>query len=170
MSSSISTAPVSKSSAPAEALWKELAQSGPPTIEKKPEPKVNEVLKPSPDVTPLVRIRMVQSTRETVASNAIFYRLVVINEGKGTARELIVSELLSDVSEFASSNPAPTRQEPVARTQRLTFRIVELKPGESRTLSVAVRPRTAGASTDNILKTKHSVSYQDSQGKTYQND
>jgi len=169
-SSPIITSALSKTSARDESLAKETAQGRLSSIEKNQKPKVDEVINAAPDIAPRVRIRMEQSTRETAASNAVFYRLVISNEGKGTARELIVSELLSESSQFASSNPAPARQDPVARTQRLTFRVVELKPGESRTLSIAVRPRNVGSSTDNILKTKHSVSYQDSQGKTYQND
>jgi len=113
-----------------------------------------------------VHIRQEQSPRESVGG-VTFYRLVIVNEGKAVARDLIVTELLSDDMQFASSDPAPSRQEPVGRSQRLTFRIPELKPGTSRILRIAVRLRV-GAAPEAVLKTKHSVSYQDS-GKTLTN-
>jgi Domain of unknown function DUF11 len=139
-----------------------------PIIEKY-KPVGGEAAKVSLALGPLVRIRMEQSLRESAVTGASFYRLVVVNEGKGIAKDLVVSELLSDDSQFASSDPAPSRQESVGRTQRLTFRIAELKPGESRTLRIAVRPR-AGAQPENHLKAKHSVTYQDSLNKSYHSE
>lgn len=113
---------------------------------------------------PAVRIRMEQSLREV--AGATFYRLVVVNEGQGVAREIMVSELLTADLQFASSDPAPSLQEPVGRSQRVTFRIAELKPGASRSLRIAVRLR-AGVAPEAILKANHSVTYQDSDKKSY---
>lgn len=118
---------------------------------------------------PMVRVQLEQSSRDAVINGASFYRLVVSNEGNGLAKEVVVSELLSEDWQFASSYPAPSRQEAVAHTQRLTFRIAELKPGESRTLRIAVRPR-AGVQVANPLNSKHSVSCQDSQNKSYRSE
>lgn len=115
---------------------------------------------------PLVRIRLEQSPRETSVGGATFYRLLVVNEGKGVAKDLIVSELLPGELEFASSDPAPSRQETVGRSQRLTFRIAELKGGASRVLRIAVRLRV-GAGAEAVLKAKHTVAYQDSDRKSY---
>ena len=117
------------------------------------------------NIEPSVRIRM-ESPREITVGVATFYRLVVMNEGKGVARDLIVSELLPGDLQFASSDPAPSRQEPVGGSQRLTFRIDELKSGASRTLRIAVRLRT-GARPEALLKRKHSGAYQDSDKRKY---
>jgi uncharacterized repeat protein (TIGR01451 family) len=107
-----------------------------------------------------------QSPSETTVGGAIFYRLMIVNEGGATAKNLIVSELLNDHSQFASSDPAPSHQEAVGRSQRLVFRIVELKAGASKTIRIAVRPR-AGAAAETVFKAKHSVTYQDSRNKSY---
>ena len=170
---SISAGMISVRSRPTnESAKSQPAFGGPntPIIEKyKPANVAGVAASPSVGLGPVVRIRMEQSPRESAVSGASFYRLVVVNEGKGIAKDLIVNELLSDDSQFASSDPAPSRQESVGRTQRLTFRIAELKPGASRTLRIAVRPRS-GAQPQSHLKAKHSVTYQDSLNKSYRLD
>jgi len=118
---------------------------------------------------PLVRIRLEQNPHDAVINDVSFYRLLVVNEGKGVAKDLVVSELLSEDSQFASSYPAPSSQDSVGRTQRLNFRLTELKPGESRMLRIAVRPRAAGHQ-PNPLNSKHSVSYQDLRNKSYRSE
>jgi len=112
---------------------------------------------------PFVSIRQEQSPRDSALNGVVFYRLLIVNEGPRVVRDLIVTEQLSDELQFASSDPAPAKQEPVGRSQRLTFRIAELKPGNSRALRIAVRLRNN--SLHGALNTKHSVSYQDA-GKT----
>lgn len=115
---------------------------------------------------PLVRIRLEQTAANATVGVVTFYRLLIVNEGKGVARNLVISELLPADLEFASSDPAPSRQEMIGRSQSLTFQILELKPGATRALRIAVRPRV-GAEPAAILKAKHTVSYQDSELRNY---
>lgn len=115
---------------------------------------------------PLVRIRLEQNSADHAIGGVVFYRLLIINDGKGVAKNLFVSELLPADLEFASSDPAPIRQEIVGGSQRLSFQILELKPGASRALRIAVRLRGAARS-DAVLKAKHAVTYQDSGLRNY---
>ena len=169
--------PESKSSASTQSLPNEFTKAKPAITAKGPLPieqtkamtNGHAPAKATTDLSPLVRIQMGQSSLETTVGGAIFYRLLIVNEGKAIAKDLIVSELLSDDSQFASSDPAPSRQEPVGCSQRLVFRIAELKPGETRTLRIAIRPR-AGVGVGPVLKAKHSVTYQDSRKKSYHAD
>ena len=117
-------------------------------------------------VAPLVRIRTEQITRGAAAGEAIFYRLVLFNQGNGAAKNLTVTEQLADYMQFASSDPAPSQQEPVGLTQRLIFRLAELEAGETAVLRVAVRLRP-NAPAEGSLTTRHSVLYQDSRGNSY---
>jgi hypothetical protein len=112
---------------------------------------------------PIVSIRQEQGPRDVTMNGVVFYRLLIVNEGPRVVRDLIVTEQLTDDLQFASSDPAPMKQEPVGRSQRLTFRIAELKPGNSRALRIAVRLRNNAP--HSRLNTTHSVSYQDA-GKT----
>ena len=85
--------------------------------------------------------------------------MLIVNEGP-RVKDLIVATIDRDLHQL---DPAPTKQEPVGRSQRLTFRIADLKPGTSRTLRIAVR--LGNNSSYSALNTKHSVSYLDA-GKT----
>jgi hypothetical protein len=107
----------------------------------------------------IVSIRREPSPRDSALNGVVFYRLLIVNEGPRVVRDLIVTEQLSDDLQFASSDPAPTKQEPVGRSQRLTFRIAELRPGTSRALRIAVRLRNNAP--HSALNTTHFVSYQD---------
>ena len=135
-------------------------------IQAKATSVVHEPARAPVRLQPEVRIRIEQSPRESVVGGVVFYRLVLVNEGKGIAKDLIVTELLTGEVQFASSDPAPSLQEPVGRSQRLTFRISELKAGASRTLRIAVRLRV-GVAPEVVLKAKHSVAYQDAEKKIY---
>src|ERR1700682_673802 len=167
----------SNSGASIQALPNEFTRAKPAITANRPSPieqskamaARHAPAKATTTLEPLVRIRMVQSPLETTVGGAIFYRLVIVNEGKAIAKDLVVGELLDNDSQFASSDPAPSRQEPVGRSQRLVFRIAELKPGASRTLRIAIRPR-GDAAAATVLQAKHFVTYRDSSHKSYKTD
>ena len=128
---------------------------------------------PSPAnvVAPLLRVRIEEMPSVAAANGVVFYRLVLVNEGTGTAKDLILREELDSSLDFASSDPAPSRQEIAGRTLLLTFRLPSLEPGASRSIRIAVRPRPdAKAKTtavNTVTQIKHSVTYRDSKGNTY---
>ena len=117
-------------------------------------------------VAPSLHIRIEEIPRVAAANGAFFYLLSVVNEGNGAANDLIVREELDAALDFASSDPAPVRQEIVARALFLTFRLPSLGPGDSRSIRIAVRPRH-DATVSTATQTKHSVTYRDSKGNSY---
>jgi hypothetical protein len=117
-------------------------------------------------VAPILRLRIEEMPRVAAANGVVFYRLIVVNEGNGAASDLIVQEELDGALDFASSDPAPVKQEIMARTLLLTFRLSSLGPGGSRSIRIAVRPRRDVTATT-ATQTKHSVTYRDSKGNSY---
>jgi uncharacterized repeat protein (TIGR01451 family) len=116
--------------------------------------------------TPRVRVRTEGMTDTVSPGETIFYRLVLINEGSGLAKNLVVNETLPDALQFVSSDPQLSAQDAPGATQRFTWRVSELAPGDTAVLRVAVRLRPnlpAGAE----LTTRHTLSYQDSNGNGY---
>ena len=117
-------------------------------------------------VAPLVRLRIEELPALTAANGAVSYRLVLINEGNGAAKDLTVREQLDSSLDFVSSDLEPARQEIVARMQLLTFRIAALGPGETKVIRLAVRSRQHAA-VNTATQTKRSIVYRDGNGKSY---
>jgi uncharacterized repeat protein (TIGR01451 family) len=117
--------------------------------------------------TPRVRVRTEQVSDANSPGDTIFYRLVLINEGSGLAKSLAVSELLPDALQFVSSDPSLSTQDAPGSSQRFTWRVTELAPGDTAVLRVAVRLRQNLAA-DARLTTSHTLTYQDTNGNNYQ--
>lgn len=117
--------------------------------------------------TPRVRVRTEQVSDANAPGDTIFYRLVLINEGSGLAKSLAVSELLPDALQFVNSDPSLSTQDAPGNSQRFTWRVAELAPGDTAVLRVAVRLRPNLAA-DARLTTSHSLTYQDTNGNNYQ--
>ncbi|HEX8846660.1 MAG TPA: tetratricopeptide repeat protein [Pyrinomonadaceae bacterium] len=116
--------------------------------------------------TPRVRVRTEEMTSEAAAGDTIFYRLVLVNEGSGLAKNLAVAETLPDALQFVNSDPSLSTQDAPGASQRFTWRVAELAPGDTAVLRVAVRLRPnlpAGAE----LTTRHTLTYQDTNGNNY---
>ena len=109
--------------------------------------------------------------RVAAANGVVFCRLVVVNEGKAVAKDLILREELDRSMDFASSDPAPSRQEIVAQALVLTFRLPSLEPGASRSIRIAVRPRPDAkpkpATVNTAVPLKQSTTYRDTKGNAY---
>ncbi|HEX8458938.1 MAG TPA: tetratricopeptide repeat protein [Pyrinomonadaceae bacterium] len=117
---------------------------------------------------PRVRVRTEQVTDTTAPGDVIFYRLVLINEGGGLAKNIVVSEVFPDALQFVSSNPTLSAQDAPGDSRRLTWRIPELAPNDTSVLLITVRLRPDLAA-DRTLTTNHTWVYQDTNGNTYQN-
>lgn len=118
--------------------------------------------------TPRVRVRTEQVTDAVDPGDTIFYRLVLINEGSGLAKNLVVNETLPDAMQFVNSEPSLNPQDLAGHTQRFTWRVTELAPGDTAVLRIAVRLRP-NISADTSLTTSHTLTYQDTNGNGYQN-
>jgi uncharacterized repeat protein (TIGR01451 family) len=116
--------------------------------------------------TPRVRVRTEQAADSTAPGDSIFYRLVLVNEGSGLAKNLSVVETLPDALEFVNSDPALNAQDAPGATQRFTWRVSELAPGDTIVLRVAVRLRP-NLPADATLTTRHTLGYQDTNGNNY---
>jgi uncharacterized repeat protein (TIGR01451 family) len=116
--------------------------------------------------TPRVRVRTEEMTDSAAAGDTIFYRLVLVNEGSGLAKNLTVVETLPDAIEFVSSDPSLNAQDAPGATQRFTWRVAELAPGDTAVLRVAIRLRP-NLPADATLTTRHTLSYQDTNSNSY---
>lgn len=117
--------------------------------------------------TPKVRVRTEQNTETSAPGDAIFYRLVLVNEGSGLAKNLVINETLPDALQFVSSDPALNSQDaPGTGGPRFVWRVSELAPGDTAVLRIAVRLRPNLAAETN-LTTRHTLTYQDSNGNNY---
>jgi len=115
---------------------------------------------------PRVRIRTEQVSGEGTAGDTIFYRLVLVNEGAGLARGLVVTEELPTQLQFVSSDPKLNPQDIAGDAQRLTWRVADLAPGDTSVLRITVKLRpNIAAGVD--LRTKSSLVYQDANGNSY---
>jgi uncharacterized repeat protein (TIGR01451 family) len=117
--------------------------------------------------TPRVRVRTEQVSEGVVPGEAFFYRLVLVNEGSGLAKNLSVTESLPEALQFVNSDPSLSAQDAPGNTQSFTWRVAELAPGDTAVLRVAVRLRPSIAA-GSSLSTRHSLSYQDTNGNSYQ--
>jgi uncharacterized repeat protein (TIGR01451 family) len=117
--------------------------------------------------TPKVRVRTEQVTDASAPGDTIFYRLVLVNESSGLAKNLVVNETLPDALEFVSSDPSLNPQDAPNATQRFTWRVAELAPGDTAVLRIAVRLRP-NLQAETNLTSRHTLTYQDSNGNHYQ--
>lgn len=117
--------------------------------------------------TPRVRVRTEQVTDTPAPGDTIFYRMVLLNEGSGLAKNLVVTETLPEALQFVSSEPSLTAQDAPGSAQRIVWRVPELAPGDTAVLRIAVRLRPNLPANTN-LTTRHTLSYQDSNNNSYQ--
>ncbi|HEX8160546.1 MAG TPA: hypothetical protein VF538_01500 [Pyrinomonadaceae bacterium] len=117
---------------------------------------------------PRVRVRTEQVTDETAPGDVSFYRLVLINEGGGLAKNLSVSEVLPAGLQLVETNPKLEAQTGGDGSQRVVWRVTELAPGDTAVLLVTVRLR-ADLAAGGTITTTRTWDYQDTNGNTYRN-
>jgi uncharacterized repeat protein (TIGR01451 family) len=117
--------------------------------------------------TPRVLVRTEQVSDSSAPGDAIYYRLVLVNQGSGLAKNLVVTETLPDALQFVSSDPSLSQQDAPGAGQKLVWRVTDLAPGDTAVLRIGVRLKP-NLSADTNLTTRHTLSYQDSNGNSYQ--
>lgn len=117
---------------------------------------------------PRVRVRTEQVTDETAPGDVSFYRLVLINEGGGLAKNLSITEVLPAGLQLIETNPKLESQTAGDGSQRVVWRVSELAPGDTAVLLVTVRLR-ADLAAGGTITTSRTWVYQDTNGNTYQN-
>ncbi|MGI9107439.1 MAG: tetratricopeptide repeat protein [Pyrinomonadaceae bacterium] len=117
---------------------------------------------------PRVRVRTEQVADTNAPGDTIFYRLVLINEGGGLAKNIVVTEVLPEALQFAGSNPSLNTQDAPGDSRRITWRVNELAPNDTAVLLITVRLR-ADLAADGTITTNHTWVYQDTNGNSYQN-
>ncbi|HEX8147552.1 MAG TPA: tetratricopeptide repeat protein [Pyrinomonadaceae bacterium] len=115
--------------------------------------------------TPRVRVRAELPNTEVKPGDTLFYRLVLVNDGGGLAKSLVVTEQLPDALEFVSSSPELTLQD-LGGGRGLVWRVAELAPGDTQVLQVTVRLRPNLAA-DAVITPRHTLTYQDSNTNAY---
>ena len=115
--------------------------------------------------TPRVRVRAELPNTEVKPGDTLFYRLVLVNDGGGLAKNLVVTEQLPDALEFVSSAPELTLQD-IGGGRGLVWRVAELAPGATQILQVTVRLRPNLAA-DAVITPRHTLTYQDSNANAY---
>ena len=116
---------------------------------------------------PRVRVRPEIPTAEVTPGDTIFYRLVLVNDGAGLARNLVLTEQLPEALEFVSSEPALNAPDAPGSARRFVWRVSELSPGDTAVLKIAVRVRP-NIRADDVISPRHTLTYQDGNGNTYQ--
>ncbi|HLL74694.1 MAG TPA: tetratricopeptide repeat protein [Pyrinomonadaceae bacterium] len=116
---------------------------------------------------PRVRVRTEQVTDVNAPGDVSFYRLVLVNDGGGLAKNITVTESLPAALQVVDTNPRLDAQD-AAGGSRIVWRVPELAPGDTTVLLITVRLRpdlAAGAT----ITTSRAWAYQDTNGNTYQN-
>jgi uncharacterized repeat protein (TIGR01451 family) len=116
--------------------------------------------------TPRVRVRAELPNTEVKPGDTLFYRLVLVNDGGGLAKSLVVTEQLPDALEFVSSSPELTLGDLPGGGRGLIWRVAELAPGDTQVLQVTVRLRPNLAA-DAVITPRHTLNYQDSNSNAY---
>jgi uncharacterized repeat protein (TIGR01451 family) len=117
--------------------------------------------------TPRVLVRTEQVSDSSAPGDAIYYRLVLVNQGSGLAKNLVVTETLPEALQFVSSDPALNQQDTPGVGQKLVWRVTDLAPGDTAVLRIGVRLKP-NLTADTNLTTRHTLTYQDGNGNSYQ--
>jgi uncharacterized repeat protein (TIGR01451 family) len=116
--------------------------------------------------TPRVRVRAELPNSEVKPGDTLFYRLVLVNDGGGLAKNLNVTEYLPDALEFVSSSPELSLTDMPGGGRGFAWRVNELAPGDTQVLQVTVRLR-ANLAADAVITPRHTLTYQDSNSNAY---
>jgi uncharacterized repeat protein (TIGR01451 family) len=116
--------------------------------------------------TPRVRVRAELPNSEVKPGDTIFYRLVLVNDGGGLAKNLSVTEVLPDALEFVSSSPELSLQDMPGGGRGFVWRVAELAPGDTQVLQVTVRLRQ-NLPAEAVITPRHTLAYQDTNANAY---
>ncbi|MCA1614399.1 MAG: DUF11 domain-containing protein, partial [Acidobacteria bacterium] len=112
--------------------------------------------------TPRLRVRTEQITESASPGDLIYYRLTLINEGNGLAKDIVVSEQLAGGLDFVTSEPKVKESKGT-----LTWKVEDLAPGNTVVLLISARVNP-NLQADSTLPARHSVQYKDINANPYQ--
>ncbi len=115
---------------------------------------------------PRVRVRIEQVANEVNPGDLSFYRLVLVNDGGGLAKNIVVTEQLPEALQFVGSEPSLDAHDAPGGTRRIAWRVAELAPGDTAVLRITVR-LGANLAADADVRTSHTLTYQDTNGNSY---
>lgn len=115
---------------------------------------------------PRVRVRIEQVASEVNPGDLSFYRLVLVNDGGGLAKNIVVTEQLPEALQFAGSEPSLDAHDAPGGTRRIAWRVAELAPGDTAVLRITVR-LNANLAADADVRTSHTLTYQDTNNNSY---
>ncbi len=115
---------------------------------------------------PRVRVRIEQVASEVNPGELSFYRLVLVNDGGGLAKNIMVTEQLPEALQFVSSEPSLDAHDAPGGTRRIAWRVAELAPGDTAVLRITVR-LGANLAADADVRTSHTLTYQDTNSNSY---
>lgn len=110
---------------------------------------------------PHLRIRTEQITQQAAPGDTIYYRLILINDGSGLARKIVVTEVIAGGLEFVSADPHVKFD-----NGTLTWRVEELAPNNTAVLLITARVKP-DLQADSTLPARHAAVYQDTNDNTY---
>jgi hypothetical protein len=117
---------------------------------------------------PRVRVRAEQVADDAAPGDVRYYRLVLVNDGGGLAKNITVTESLPEALQVVDTNPKLDTQDAAGGGRRVVWRVAELAPGDTSVLLITIRLRpdlAAGAT----ITTSRTWAYQDTNGNSYQN-
>ncbi len=115
---------------------------------------------------PRVRVRIEQVASEVNPGDVSFYRLVLVNDGGGLAKNIVVTEQLPEALQFVGSEPTLDAHDAPGGTRRIAWRVAELAPGDTAVLRITVR-LGANLVADADVRTSHTLTYQDTNNNSY---
>ncbi len=115
---------------------------------------------------PRVRVRIEQVASEVNPGDLSFYRLVLVNDGGGLAKNIVVTEQLPEALQFVGSEPSLDAHDAPGGTRRIAWRVAELAPGDTAVLRITVR-LGANLAAEADVRTSHTLTYQDTNNNSY---
>jgi uncharacterized repeat protein (TIGR01451 family) len=112
---------------------------------------------------PIVSITTQLSTRESIPGGIISYQLTAINSGSGTARNVMILDLLPKELEYVNSDPPPSQNQ----EGRLVWQLDELAPNQKKVFVVNVKARPGLRAGTQIQKSTE-IRYTDLNGNRYE--
>jgi tetratricopeptide (TPR) repeat protein len=114
---------------------------------------------------PRVRVR-VEMAGAFEPGESSFYRLVLVNDGGGLAKNLVLTEVLAETLQFISSEPRLDASDAAGGGRRVVWRVAELAPGDTTILRITARLGANLPPTTDVSASR-TLSYQDTNGNTY---
>lgn len=132
-----------------------------PQVVKNSKPSTPAQAVQSPSGAPFLRAT---TAKLPLAAGQTSYRLTILNEGGGAAKDLTVRLEVDGPLDVVATEPVLHRQELIARKQIFTFRLPLIESGQSEVIQITVRSPNASP-IDLNAQIRHAIFYRDSKGQ-----